>query len=270
MLSVVSQASSPRPDYIHPPVTEVALAVQFAEPLPIGAGKVEHMSEVWEDMVPVSSIREPLPPLNPYVGSEEDAAASPPTQRLWLTDDTGNRVVQFQSDRLTVNWQKSDERDEYPRFEAIRAFFVTAWQRLADRLEADGLEAPEPNVCDVLYMNQLGEAQGWSGSSDTAALLAPWNGSHSDEFLPEPEMTGIYLHYHLPTFGWLNVEAWEATDDDENGLLALYLQSRGHLPIEDCNLDGALAFMDEAREWIVRGFTSVTTEHGHRIWGRFQ
>lgn len=270
MLSAVPQVPSSRPDYRHPPVTEVALAVQFAEPLPLGPAGIEPMAEVWADILPVSSKRDALPPMNPYVGTEDGAAASAPTERLWLTDDVGNRVVQFQSDRLTVNWQKGDPSDEYPRFEAIREFFVDAWRRLGARVEADGLAAPEPDVCDVMYVNRLGAAQGWSGHSDTAALLSPWSGSHSDDFLPEPEMTAIYLHYHLPTFGWLNVEAWDAVDEDENELLALYLQSRGRLPEEDGNLDGALRFMEVARDWIVRGFTSVTTARGHEIWGRFQ
>ncbi len=53
---------------------------------------------------------------------------------------------------------------------------------------------------------------------------------------------------------------------DGSRILVLNLTARGR-PLGE-GIDGALRFMDRGREWIVRAFTSLTTECQHRVWGK--
>ena len=224
----------------------------------------------WADDFPSVEERAPLPmmgpdPDDPEVSLEVSDEAQAP--RLWLQNEAGNRVLQLQQDRIVVNWQKGGSDDAYPRFATIRKSLVEAWDRLNQTMCDLQREVPSPSICEVLYVNHLGADQGWRSAEDTAALIAPWGGTMSDEFLPENPRGGFLLHYHLPDGrGWLNVEAWTTGTRTDERLMVLTLVSRGRA--SSPNLDGALDFMDLAHEWIVRGFTSVTTMEAHKKWRR--
>ena len=254
------------PEYDSPPVVEVSLAVEFAEPLAFSDAGLRAAAATWNDDFPVCEEREALAPLE--AAFHVDTGTLSEGLRLWMATADGDRVVQLQQDRLTVNWQKQAPDDAYPRFARIRGLFLDAWERLLEVCATGDLPAPVPSGCDVLYVNSLGVEQGWTGPDDTALLLAPLSGEHSDEYLPTPSFSSMLWHYHVGDEGWLNVEGWGALDGDDNSVLALYLQARTFLDEDDRTLNDALAFMDEAHEWIVRGFTSVTSQHAHAIWGR--
>ena len=166
-----------------------------------------------------------------------------------------------------VNWQKGGVDDPYLRYTTIRQSLVDAWGRLNQAMDDLQLDVPPPSICEVLYVNHLGADQGWRSAGGTAALIAPWGGTMSDGFLPENPHGGFLLHYHLPDGrGWLNIDAWTTDIHSDERLMVLTLVSRGSA--SSPNLAGALDFMDLAHEWIVRGFTSVTTTEAHNKWRR--
>ena len=256
------------PRFDLPPVVEVALAVQFPEPLSFGATDVNWVAEMWSDEFPNCEVRESKEPFEPYHGISNEPQETA-LDRLWLTDSSDSRAVQLQPDRLTVNWQKTESTGQYPHYGNIEGFLIEAWaglERLADRL---GDPVPRVDVCDVLYVNRLRGPEGWHEHDDTARLIEPWNGWYSDGYLPEPSAFSLHLHYHLDDRGWLNIDTWEASDE-EGDMLMLLLQSRGRLPEEACGFDDAVEFMRAAHEWIVRGFASVTTLRAHQAWERFR
>ena len=55
-------------------------------------------------------------------------------------------------------------------------------------------------------------------------------------------------------------------NSDEEPIFILNLTARG-APRGD-GIDGVLGFLDVGREWVVRGFASVTTPTMHKEWGR--
>ena len=263
---VSDRVPNPLPDFARPPVVEVALATQLAEPLGFDAEDVRGLASAWADDLPDVSLRPVLPSLHtdPDDFEEPDDAAR---LRLWMASDSDNRVVQLQPDRLTVNWKKGDPGETYPRFANLREFFVESWRRLTALAEQSKFPEPKPTICQVMYVNHIGATHGWTNTDDTSTILAPWSGSRSDDFLPAPYIAATYQHFHLPDPGrWLDVEAGPMRTDDEERVLAIYLTCRGDAATPD--LDGALGVMDLAHEWIVRGFTSVTTSEAHAIWER--
>jgi len=103
-------------------------------------------------------------------------------------------------------------------------------------------------------------------------FLTVWTTRYSDTFLSGPEDIGLRVRYIIPgvdgsPIGRLLVSvdpAYRAEDD--RPIYVLLLTARGR-PIGQ-GIEGALGFLDIGREWIVRGFTSLTSPRMHEIWGR--
>lgn len=261
-------ASDALPEYGRPPVTEVALTVQLDDAIGFRCLDLAAIAACWEEDLPDVQERDRLPRLGADP-EDLDTTLNPidicETPRLWLQNESGDHVLQIQQDRIAVNWSKNEVDADYPRYETIRDFMVEAWKRLEVKLHEFGLTMPSPSVCQVMYVNELGASQGWRSSSDTARLISPWDGSMSDDFLPNNRHEDLLMHFHLPDHqGWMNINGRTA-DLDERIFLLTFLSEGWPLSPD---LDGVLRFMDLAHEWIVKAFTSVTTREAHREWRR--
>jgi len=270
MIRSVSGHDQGLPEYTRPPVVEVALAIQFGAAIGYKARDLAEIADHWKDECPEVEERTPLPMMgfgseSPDVMLDVDDGTDVP--RLWLQNGSGDRVVQLQQDRIVVNWKQESGQGTYPRYGSIREALRGAWRKLEMAVGGLGLQQPQPSVCEAQYINHLGPDQGWFSTEDTARLIAPWKGTMSDDFLP-PNSHGMFLlHFHLPDQrGWLNIEGWPANHVTNEKMLVLNLTARGRASSPD--LTSALDFMDLAHEWIVRGFTSVTTSEAHKIWER--
>ena len=123
------------------------------------------IAAVWADDFPNVQERAPLPMMGPDPDDPEvslEVSDEAQTPRLWLQNEAGNRVLQLQQDRIVVNWQKGRSDDTYPRFATIRKSLVEAWSRLNQTMDDLQRDVPPPSICEVLYVNHLGEAQGWT------------------------------------------------------------------------------------------------------------
>ncbi|WP_419911579.1 TIGR04255 family protein [Candidatus Poriferisodalis sp.] len=250
------------PEYDSPPVVEVALTVQFEDSFDMGEATIDALAGAWPEYALERRAVLRTIGLEPSHIDRPEAGAE--LERLWMSAKGGQQVVQVQHDRLTVNWKRDSLDETYPRFTWLRKFFLDAWHRLSKITAIDLC----PDICQVLYVNHIGAESGWHGISDTSEILASWRGHTSDEFLPEPEIAAAYLHYHIPDPGqWLDIDVGPIRpDENADRVLAMYVSSRGWAATAD--LDGALAVLDVAHEWIVRGFTSATTAKAHQKWGR--
>lgn len=258
------------PAYDRPPVAEVALAIQFESAIGYRSVDLAPIVECWKDTLPKVSERPPLAPM--AIETDRPAVAlrlsdETETPRLWLQNEEGSQLLQLQQDRLVVNWRKLPRDAPYPSYATIRALLVEAWGRLLSLTDRLDLASPTPSICEVLYINRPQTGVG-GGSSDTmSTIVAPWSGSMGDEFLPAPSGAGFYARFELPDErGWLTVEGQSGQSADGRQITGLNLISRGRALSPD--LDGALEFMDLAHEWIVRGFTCITTAEAHEHWGR--
>lgn len=258
------------PEYTRPPVVEVALAIQFDSAIGYKARHLAEIARHWENDYPNVEERTPLPMMG--LGSESptvtlDVGDETAVPRLWLQNNAGDRVVQLQQDRIVVNWRQESDKGTYPRYKSIRQALLDTWDTFRTAVTDLSLEMPPPSVCEAQYINHLRAEQGWRSIEDTARLIAPWGGTMSDEFLPT-DAHGMFLsHFHLPDErGWLNIEGWPTGRGANEKMLVLNLTSRGRA--SSPKISGALDFMDLAHEWIVRGFTSMTTSEAHKIWER--
>jgi hypothetical protein len=94
------------------------------------------------------------------------------------------------------------------------------------------------------------------------------------DFLPAPEATQLLETYVVGAggeqpVGRLRVAAGTAQSvEDRRNLVNLTLTAR--VRTDPGTLDGARAALRVAHEWVVRGFTDMTTPEMHQAWGRLR
>jgi uncharacterized protein (TIGR04255 family) len=278
----MSQSAAPLPEFEAPPVSEVALSVQFA---PIENLTTFQIAALWE-----SVFKERLPKVEEHAPLESnierfgiskiakreafrlEAFDRPPIPRFWFTEDLGNQLIQVQPDRFVRNWRKMESSTEYPRYPAVRESFSSDFQSFETFVKNRCLGEVVVNQCEMTYVNTIAMNEWDDLHSKADRIISPWSGAYSDEFLPVPEDINATARFIIPAsdgnpLGRLYVTlAPRFLIADNVPVFILTLMVRG-LP-EIPGLEGILRFFDIAHEWIVRGFTSFTTSEMHTIWRR--
>jgi hypothetical protein len=138
-------------------------------------------------------------------------------------------------------------------------------QRFADE---NNLGTIDVKQCEVTYVNDIPRGEGWTTVSDSLSLFSPWWGKGSEGFLPLPETVTVIGSFLLPEErGRLHFAAHHVRRQlDQRDVVQLRLTARGK---PDSSADSSvLSWMDLGREWIVRGFTDLTSAHAHTLWKR--
>ena len=196
--------STSLPDFERPPISEVAIGVQFE---PLAKLRVAHFGIYWlrirnryptaEDQVPLpANIMQTLPAKpNQVPAIAFHAGLMPP--RCCFLDPAGNELVQFQKDRFIRNWRQTNGDEPYPRFPCLMRKFTDEWEEFLSFIKAEDLGETKVSQCELSYVNHLEPGSGWKDYSDLArvftVLQAPGAG-----FLPEPELQGWESRYKLP------------------------------------------------------------------------
>ena len=202
----MASQQTPLPEYDNPPVSEVALSIEFA---PLEGWRSPHAGLYWgliKDEYPHTEAQAPLPSQIEKFGEEfwQQSAirielANPDLNRIWFLADPQTRLIQIQRDRFVVNWRKITGNETYPRYEKdIRPRFVREWERFKQFIRDQALGALEIRQCEVTYLNDIPQGEGWRNFSDSLDLLAQCSGRASTQFLPPPETLGIVGSFVMP------------------------------------------------------------------------
>lgn len=250
------------PEFDRPPVTEVAIGVQFGT---IQGLRQPHFGLFWSrlrDEYPQVQDQPPLPH-QPLVGAQprsfqiELSGLTFPTPRSWFISSQGDHLVQLQSDRLVFNWRGEGER--YPRYDSLRPRFDAVWGQWCEFLEEAQLGRAVPEQIELAYVNQIQARR-------VGDVLAGVD-------LPALHAAGTVQQEHFLTSqgmperddgaSVLNVEAANLQGIDRETVV-LNLTYRADVA------DGTSmsALFDEARESIVVSFANITRSEWHETWGR--
>jgi uncharacterized protein (TIGR04255 family) len=177
-------------------------------------------------------------------------------------------VIQLQRDRFIVNWRKVVGDEIYPRYSSFKPRFVEEWKRFVQFLREEEIGEPIINQAEVTYVNHFDLGREWKSFADLPKVLSVWSGRGSTSFLPAPELVRLNNNYELPNqAGRLHVALQPGIRRrDSKELLQLTLTARGKP--DSSSLDGILNFFDLGHEWIVQGFTDLTTAEMHQLWRR--
>jgi uncharacterized protein (TIGR04255 family) len=264
------------PDFLQPPVDEVALSLQFSQIRGFG---VPHFGLYWERIrgdYPRFDVRSPIANVTEQLASGTNVGRQiglellkAPEIRCWYLDQSQSQLIQVQHDRFVHNWRKVIGTEVYPRYPVLRERLEGEWGRFCDFLKEEHLEVPTINQCEVLYVNNIEHDKGWSNYGELdrviGALATP---KPKNRFLPNPERVGMQVSYRLEgEAGRLYVSLGPVIRSrDGKEVLQMTLTARG-APRSGSGED-VFAWLDLGRKWVVRGFADFTTETMHNIWGK--
>jgi uncharacterized protein (TIGR04255 family) len=274
----MSETQPRLPDFADPPVIEVALSVQFESLSGFGTPHIGLLWSEFRNEFPRTEEHPPRPSVIERFGvrrapkTDFRVEAAFPVPQCRFLNDRGTELIQIQQDRFVHNWRKVGQGDVYPRYEFVRRRFEEELGIFHRFLARENLGELIPNQCEVTYVNHIISGTGWERHGELGEILTVWKTRYSDAFLSEPEDIVLRFRYIIPDAdgnprGRLLVSADPAyRTEDDRPIYVLVLTARGS-PIGG-GAYGALSFLDIGREWIVRGFTSLTSSRMHEIWGR--
>ncbi len=263
------------PSYERPPVIEVVCGMQYA---PIERFQATAYGLLWQRLreeYPDVEQKPPLAQMSERFGEEItderriELSNVPPLPRLFFVHKTPNWLLQVQADRFLHNWRKSKDSDVYPRFPEVFGKFWSAWETFLEFCNGEGLGDPQVNQLEVTYINHIIQDDGWSGLGTIGEVFPDlyWREKHS--FLPSPESIAWKASFTLPEdAGRLHVSLRHALRRDDNKpVLLCELTARGMPEARDA--EAIREWFKVGREWIVRGFADLTSEHvQEKIWRR--
>ena len=268
------------PSFRRPPVIEVSLSVQYP---PLTELRTPHLGLFWEAIrkkFPTVQEQPPLPPVIEVMGLPPDQEGGmrvellrvPPVPRCWFMTKDESEVLQVQQDRFISNWRKTLPTVDYPHYEHVRDMFFENFRVYEEFVKREGLGEMVPNQCEVTYVNHIPAGEIWSNPGQLGKVFTVWTPRYSDEFLSDPEDVKFAIRYAITddarsaVVGRLHISL-EAKYSADGTLMFLIILTASGMPSAP-NSKGVQEFFDLGRKWIVRGFTSITTQPMHEFWGR--
>jgi uncharacterized protein (TIGR04255 family) len=258
------------PDFERPPVIEVACGVQFRSIEGLRGPTLAPLYNQWRGQLP--RVQE-QPPLAPLV--DASAVGAPSVQlyfadstnvRYWFSDAAGHDLVQFQQDRLIVNWRESEPPVGYPRFSSVRENLSSRLADLSDFLAREDLGGLEISHAEVSYINAIEVSDGDLGAlGDTVRGWPGFPGHH----LGKPAVARAVFEFPIPDVGQgARLVVTLGPGGRANGEIALFVTMTVQGRTDGASAGAALAFVDAAHGHLVRSFAEITTESQHTHWGR--
>lgn len=266
------------PEFARPPVTEVALSLQFQ---PIDKLKGPVIGLLWgkfKDRYPVVEEHPPIDSVIEQFGEPQTIGkvqfqffdALPPS-RVWFVSKSGSELIQVQQDRFVYNWRKVKEEDEYPRYSNLRRALIKELEVFRQFLHEEQLGDLVFNQTEVTFVNTIVSGEGWQRHGQLHNVLTIHSGSYSDSFFDEPENILTVLRYVIPSDvgtprGRLHITVAPVfSNKDKKPAFNLTFIARCS---PDGSIDDAISCLDLGHKWMVKGFASITTKEMHRIWER--
>jgi uncharacterized protein (TIGR04255 family) len=260
------------PSYRRPPVSEVVCGVQFG---PIhGFGSV-HFGKLWAHIKSEYPRTKDVAPLAEIFEGERGAQVRddlvslelPPLRRVFYETEDGNFLLQVQPTRFLSNWKKERENDQYPRFTAAYQRFIRGWQTFLTFIGEEKLGAPQVNQYELTYINHITEAtRAFPGGIGEHLRVFNW-AEENMLILSKPRAANCRISFPLPNGkGTLHVTVGHGVRPTDNtGVMVLELTARGPARSDWSDMQ---VWFHLAHEWIVKGFTDLTTSAAHRRWER--
>lgn len=249
------------PSFLSPPVSETALGIQFGE---LQGFKSIHAGLFFKriaDKYPVVEEQPRLPPIFEYfpirpVFPQLKFEAGFRTPRvLFKNAEDASELIQIQADRFGFNWRRPEgDTRPYPRYTEYSSKCLLEFQGFVDFCRDQGLGIPQPNICEVVYVNEI-----WPTDGETAIDLfgALFRGLAQDElgFLGKPEAVTWNRLFRIDTDrGRLYAEGSIAKHRGRGDFVLLKITGRV-LHGESANVEETLRL---AHDWVVNGFVELT------------
>lgn len=263
------------PYYQSPPVAEVICGIQF-DPLP--GFRSSHFGLFLQAVKDEYPSTEDRPPIGDFTEIQEGTTAKgeiavldmPPLRRVFYLDLSGNFLLQLQPSRFLANWRRQTDNDEYPRYSATFGRFIEGWAKFRRFADESGLEPLNANQYELTYINHIEEEEvAFPSGLEHFLPFFAWSAAHSEPFLPDPSSAAIHLAFGLPDGkGRLHLTIGHGIRPrDKKKIVVADFTARGPAKSDWSDME---SWFSLAHEWIVRGFTDLTSTEAHKNWRRLQ
>ena len=268
-MTSVKEKKDDLPSFRYPPVVEVVVGVQFAEPLEV---RTLDVADVWDELgkeiyKDYQEIR-PLDPILPLNVLRFEVSDGPDFPRYLFKKADGSGYVQFQKNRFLHNWTRPDGAapDSYERYENTIRNFMDNYKKVLKVQKEAQRPLPKPHVMELTYVNLI-ECEG-DDMADLSSIFRDICWVKDKRFLPAPSrLNSVYLFpiEEIKAMLSASIGLIQLAKDGKN-VLKLEMSVKG--PLQDHTDSTMRAWCDVAREWIVRGFADLTTPEMHKKWER--
>lgn len=264
------------PKFKKPPVSEVAVGVQFQAPMlnPVHLGLYYQRVKA---RFPTAVVQAPLQPAFETFGSVPTVQFPFPVAvgapRMWFVSGDDASLIQLQSGRLFFNWRGGLQQNAYPHFDAVQAEFMKALDELETLSMSEGLGELVINQCEVIYVNPLPVSVTGVPLSEPQRIFRVWSDASGEEWREPPEDISFNIRYRFNDkdgnpFGRLTAALLSGWSQDGSPAFHLEMTARGQ-PTRSGRAE-ITAFHQYAHRAIVRCFAALTTPEMHQRWERYQ
>jgi len=254
------------PEYNKPPVVEVVIGLRFK---PLENLTTTHYGIFWSLIGQEYPLYQDWPPLGEEAEEPRfEIVQLPPLRRVFMIHTDQSYLMQLQPDRFLHNWRKLLDSAAYPHFGSARQKFTRGWELFRNFAVENNLGRPQLVAYEVTYVNHFIEEPDAFPKATSAYLpVFHWTDDRSDHFLPSPASIGMDLRFSLPeNRGRLRLTVKHGRRrPDGKDVMQAELTAAG--PAKEDGSDMP-SFLDIAHEWIVRGFTDLTSADAHTKWER--
>ncbi|NNN20721.1 MAG: TIGR04255 family protein [Acidimicrobiales bacterium] len=265
------------PDFDNPPLDEVAITLVFSQMLDFSKEWVADFQKKVINEFPKIEVKNSV-----VIHMIEDLSTQPNLpvtfnipmgqNRYWLISEDDATLVQLQHDSFIFNWRRRDK--EYPHFEAILPKFWTSLEKYLELVEEKGYANLVLRQVQVEYINWIPEDM--LGKTDVLKAGKYLSLNNLGEItLPDDETflarysvrndSGVYARLYLQSQSALRDEPMLKDGRSYGTQTILSFRVPCNRNVEENWLFSTLS---EGRNIIVKSFTELTSELGHKIWGK--
>jgi uncharacterized protein (TIGR04255 family) len=249
-------------------LNEVVVGVQFD---PIDGLQSRHYFDVYQlfaEDLPVVSEHAPLDPKYETFGTglrnpALSVSLAPPVShpRMWLASDVGDHLVQFQPDRLLLNWRKRNEDQQYPHFEGIVELYEAYLNKLSKYIKERFSSGIAVSQAEVSYINivEIDDLR------DAPSFFSCLGRVEDDLESITYSSSSVLSKNDKPVARYFREINSAFLKNSSRRALRASLTVRGS---PGSGSDFLTAFFFEAREKIVLDFEAITTKKAHDLWRR--
>jgi uncharacterized protein (TIGR04255 family) len=258
------------PIYDRPPLNEVVCGVQFNPPQDFTSIRFRDVWELFRAEFPRVDEQLPLQPQfetfggpAAQTGLQFQLEAPPRKTRMWFISADESHLLQFQDDRLLLNWRRREDGTGYPQFEGIFPILERSLGSLSTWFRDELRHEMAINQAEMSYINLVpvvtpSQPQEWFTFLNASSInLETSNVVMSEVLKDESGKPNARFFHELVT-----VQLPESREK----AYRLSLTVRG--APRDGTLTAGLDFIREARERIVGRFEELTTVNAKNVWGR--
>jgi len=237
-----------------PPLVEAALSVEFA---PIKGWGTQYYGLFWQvfrDTFPQFQTQAPLVTAGAVLPQVDNPFGE--LIRCWLTDRSGNRLIQLQYDRIIYNWRRITGAEEYPHYDSVRSEFSHIWDRFSHFLHSEQLGHPVAQRCEIIYVNNL-PSERWQDLVRLGSI------AHLSADARAQQLSVTYALPNAPESLGISLQPVIRMSD---AVQLQQLQLTCSTKPESSDSDHVFAALDRGHERIIRVFTDFITEEAYDQW----